>query len=444
MRQCALTERDASTAIDPRYVQGGRPSEVWAHFRSGTVLEVSRERVRHYPGLSGAAPATLGLYLRGDGLGLSASHVIDAGCGAGEGLRHLSLSYRRATGIDRDSKALAFARQLSPGNRTVQADLSSEALPPVDSAQLAYVVDVLGQLEQPERALWNLGQRLDGARGLLVAEAAATADQCLMPPVRRAFSMRSLHSVLVRGGFVVERWLENGAPFLICHAVAHRDAAACMLLEAEAEFARGSIRSAEELARHASQSGLPALRLEALLALARIQIELSRRDIATAVLLEARMIDPTDARPPAALSRLAELAGSETEAHALAKEAVRLDLTEIAAVTAMAQLSHDGEPQRAMDSWLVAHALAPDHCGIAARLCEAALRAGECGVAITVLERLRHYDTSKHDSARSSLAMAWLLARDGRKVQAEVEARVSESLAPGSPEIKSLREFLKS
>jgi tetratricopeptide (TPR) repeat protein len=441
MEQRAVIDTVGAVAVDPQYVQGSRPDEVWAHFRTGAVVQANRGRLRHYPGLPGVAPMTLGLYLRGDELHIAANHVLDAGCGAGEGLRHLGVVYRCTTGIDSDTRALAFARQLAPHARLTHADLAFGAMRTVP-AQLAYVVDVLGHVKCPERTLFNLGQRLDSARGLFVAEPAATADQCLIAPARRAFSKRNLHSLLVRGGFCIERWLNSGPPFLIVYAVAHRDTAAAMLLDAEAQFDRGSLQAAEALARRAAQTSILALRLEAQLVLARIQIELSRRDAATATLLEARTLDPEDARPPAALSRLAQLAGSESRAFALAKEATRLDLTEVAAVAASGLLSHESNPRGALDSWLVAHALAPDHPGIATRLCEAALRVGDYAVAITVLERLRRY-APKEDSAPSSIAMAWLLAHEGHALQAELEVRLAEALDPNSHEIKELREFLR-
>jgi SAM-dependent methyltransferase len=185
MQPSARSNSLGAFPVDPQYVQGGRPTEIWAHFRSGIVLEASCDRVRHYPGLSGVAPATLSLYLRGDEFKTAASHVLDAGCGAGEGLRHLAARYRRVTGVDKDGKAVAFARQIASDAHAIQADLQAPNLR-CDPVQLAYVVDVLAHLEQPERTLWNLAQRMDGARALLVAEAKASAEQCLAPPARRA------------------------------------------------------------------------------------------------------------------------------------------------------------------------------------------------------------------------------------------------------------------
>lgn len=442
MQQRAVIGGVGNVPVDPQYVQGGRADELWAHFRSGAVVQASRCRTRHYPGLCGAAPATLGLYVRADELRLVANHVIDAGCGSGEGLRHLRMAYRRATGIDREARALAFARQFSNDCRFVQSDLELGAAP-CEPAQVAYCVDVLGHLAHPERALHYLTQRLDAARGLVVAEPVATADQCLTAPARRAFSLRGLHSTLVRGGFALESWLSDEPPFLLAHAVAHRDKASTLLLEAEALFEKSDITRAEQLAVQATRTSLPALKLEALLALARIQIEQSRRDAATASLLEARTLDPGDARTAATLSRLAMLAGSESKAFALAREACRLELTEVAAATALALLTHEADPKSALNSWLVAHALAPDHAGIAGLLCECALRVGDTAVAITVLERVRRYASHK-DAAPSAAVLAWLLAGEGRALQAEIHARLAETLDPNSPDIKDLREFLRS
>ncbi|HEY5959328.1 MAG TPA: methyltransferase domain-containing protein [Polyangiaceae bacterium] len=427
--------------VDPHYVQGNRSDEFWAHFRSGAVVHASRDRTRHYPGLGGAAPATLGMYLLADDLPISANHVIDAGCGAGEGLRRLTSSHRRVTGVDRDPRALAFARQWAPDARVIQVDLGQGALR-VEPAQLALAIDVIGHFEQPERALWALSQKLDTARGLLSAEVLAAADQCLTPPARRAFSPRGMHAMLIRSGFAVEQWLRAPLGFLSCYSVAHRDSAAVALLDAEHHFSRGALPNAETLVLEASKSSIAALRLEALLALARVQVELNRRDAATATLLEARKLDSGDARPLAALSRLAHLAGSASQAVSLARQAVQLDMTEVTAVAALGLAIYDDDPRAALDAWLVAHALAPDHSGIAAKVCEAAVQLEDYSLAITVLERLKRYVPLK-DAARSSKVMAWLLAHEGKSLQAELQTRLAETLEPDSADIRELREFLK-
>lgn len=440
VRRTRLSGAPGPTSIDPVYVPAGRGDDVWAHFRSGAVVHASRDRTRHYPALEGLAPATYPYYVKLDDRLPTVNHVLDAGTGSGEGLRHLERQYRRATGIDKDPRALAFARQIARESRLVQADLESFTCR-IEPAQLAYLVDTLGHLLHPQRALRSLAERLASPKSLVVAEPRATADQCLVPPARRAFSERSLHSLLVRGGFLVEKWLHVEGPFLEVYATAHRDPASVSLSDAETHFARGAHASALELADRSCKTTLPDLRLEALLAKARILIELEHRDEATALLVEARELDPADGRPLAALARLAYLAGNESHALSLAKEAVQVDLLELSSVCALGALSKDLEPRATLDAWLVAHALAPDHVGVALEVCEAALATDDCALAVTVLERLRRYHGSRNEASHS-IAMAWMLAQSGRTLQARLEARLAETLNPGSQELADLREFL--
>jgi len=431
---------ESTGSVDPLYVQGGRADEVWAHFRSGAVVQSTRERTRHYPGLAGAAPPTLPYYFRFDERVPQVTHVLDAGCGSGEGLRHLARSYRKTTGIDREGRAIAFARQVAKDSRLVQACLQSSAYR-TEPAQLAFLVDVLGHLDQPERALRTLSERLAPPRMLVVAEPKATADQCLVPPARRSFSERGLHSLLLRGGFQIEKWLIVEGPFIEVHAAAHRDPGVVALSDAETHFARGAFETALELTERSCRTTMPGLKFEAMLARSRLLIELHRRDEATALLLEAQELDPTDARPLAALSQLALMAGNDSRALALAKEAVQVDVLELSGVCALGSLSRETEPRAALDAWLVAHALAPDHTGVAMQVCEAALSVDDCALAVTVLERLRRYSGGRQEASQS-IAMAWLLAQTGRTLQASLEAKLAETLDPSSRELAELQAFL--
>jgi SAM-dependent methyltransferase len=390
--------------------------------------------------LLGSAPSTVGYYVRADELALKVNHVLDAGCGSGEGLRLLSRRFRKTTGVDKDARALAFSRQLASEARIIQADLQTLTAR-TESPQVVYVVDVLGHLDRPERALRGLASRLSPPFGLFAAEPLARADQCLAFPVRRAFSMRGLHSLLMRSGFVVERWLDSDGTFLQAYAVSHRDPCVIALADAESHFERGALEAALELATRASRSTLMGLRLEAQLTRAHLLLELGRRDAATAVLLESRDLDSGDPRPLAALSRLAMLAGSDPQALELAKEAVRLDVLDVSGVCALGTVRRELEPRESLDAWLVAHALAPDHSGIALHLCEAALALDDCALAITVLERLRRY--SPNPSSQHSIVLAWLLAYVGRPLQAELEARLAASLDPDAPELKDLHDFIR-
>lgn len=432
---------EGSTSVDPVYVPGRRTDEAWAHFRSGAIVQASSDRTRHYPGLVGVAPPTLSYYARADELKLAASHVLDVGCGSGEGLRHLSRTFARTSGVDKDGRALAYARQIAKDSRLVQADLALGTYR-TEPAQAAYAIDVLGHLERPERALRALAERLAPPHAFVVAEPQATAVQRLVAPARRAYSERGLFSLLVRSGFVVEQWLAVKGPFLAVYAVTLRDPAVIALNDAERHIERGSFETALELTGRAGQSTRLSLRFEAQILRARLLIELHRRDAATAVLLEARALDPTDARPLAALAQLTLLAGNEVKALELAKEATRLDLLEVSGLCALGSLYQSTRPNDSLNAWLVAHALAPDHSGVALRLCEAALAVDDCALAITVLERLRRYHPEKRD-ASEHLTMAWLLAQSGRPIQARLEAKLAETLAPNSPELLEFRKFLR-
>lgn len=427
--------------VDPQYVQGSSADEVWAHFRTGAVVRALRDRTRHYPGLEGTAPSTISCYLRGEELKLPVNQVLDVGCGSGEGLRWLSRHYRNTIGLDVDGRALAFSRQIAHDSRLVQADIQSRVnLGGV--TQLAYLIDVLAHLERPERALRILALHVAPPRGIIVAESAASPEQCLVPPARRAYSARSLHALLLRGGFIVEQWLSSKEPFLEVYAVALRDPGVGALADAESHFERGDFKVALELAQRAALTSVSGLRFEALLAQARLLIELGRRDEATALLLETRDLDPKDARPLAALSQLAMLARNDLQALAFAREAVKIDVLEVAGISALGALTREQDPRSSLDAWLVAHALAPDHSGVAFALCDAALALDDCALAITVLERLRRY-APKPSNANNSIALAWLLVRAGRPIQANLEARLAESLDPSSTELIELKRFLQ-
>jgi tetratricopeptide (TPR) repeat protein len=276
----------------------------------------------------------------------------------------------------------------------------------------------------------------------VVVEPSAAADQCLVSPARRAYSERGLHSLLVRSGFSIEQWLSVEGPFLAVQAVAHRDPCVTALADAEKHFERGAFEAALELTSRACHTTMVELKFEAKLAKARVLIELQRRDAATAVLLEARELNPMDARPLAALSQLAMLAANDSEALAMAREATRVDLLEVAGVCALGTLCRQMQPRAALDAWLVAHALAPDHPGVALQLCEAALAVDDCALAITVLERLRRYHPDQQQAGHH-IAMAWLLAHSGRPIQAQLEAKFAETLEPTSAELFELREFLR-
>lgn len=423
------------------YVDGSLPGEVWAHFGSGVVVRATRDRSCHFPRLKGTAPETLGLYRRFDELSVPANHVLDAGCGSGEGLRHLCAVYRRVTGVDRSTAALSCAGEVAPHAQLVHGDIATFDLSP-NGVQVAYIVDVLGHIAATTSVLLNIGRQLKGVRRLCVAEPRSSLDQRLDPPQRRAFTERALHSVLIKGGFRIEELLNVEPGFVAGYAVCSHGDAASTLHTAESQLDLGRSHVAETLARRACVVDSAALRVEALLTLARIQVLTARKDAATATLLEAQAIDPSDARPRAGLALLARASGADSQAYTLAREAVLLDPWNVAAMTVLATLLHDADPKQALQHWTAAHALAPAHEGIVARLCDAAIRVGELEIAITALGQSRRFG-SLADGIQGSLSLAWLLLQVGRTDQAAAIARQTARRYPDAEGVTELVDYLR-
>jgi len=313
-------------------------------------------------------------------------HVLDLGCGAGEGLRLLSKSFRKATGLDVDQKALAFARQLNHDARLVHSDATTSYR--CEPCQVVLAVDVLGHLVNPEAALRLVLPRLERSGMLVVFEPASTSQQRLVSPARRASSPRALTTLLVRSGFEPVSWLEPHLGFLGVLARPSVDQGAKILADAEADFARGELARALERVCVVAVSEQRSLRLEAQLMSARIHLELDCRDAATAALLEAQRLDSQDPRPLAGLSRLALLSHNPELAEELAREALALESTDIASWCALgaAELAM-GRPS--VESWQRALALAPDSELVVARLSTAAIAMGQPTLAIEALEQLR-------------------------------------------------------
>ena len=137
----------AKNARDPSYEFGRREAEVVARFPSGKRVAVVRGRDRAYPGLRSVAPSTLAFYEAFAPL-IRGKHVLDAGSGAGVGTRVLCDYAPHVTALDSDARALEFGREYAPNAEFLQADLCHGS--PVDRADAAFLVDVLGHLARPE------------------------------------------------------------------------------------------------------------------------------------------------------------------------------------------------------------------------------------------------------------------------------------------------------
>ncbi len=434
-----LPESRQVAAVEPRYVRGSTRSEAWAHFHSGAVIPARVGRLRHYPGLAGEAPATLRYYRFATLCGSNVTHVVDAGCGAGEGLRYLSSAFLRATGVDNDPKALAFARQIAPEARHVQGDLVGVFR--TDVAQMAVVVDVLGHLAAPEFALRLVAERLRQPGRLLVAEPRATPDQHLVAPARRAWSARTLHAVLVRGGWEVDDWLAQDGSFLVAVASPRRDPHLAALWNAEHQLLKGSHATSLAAVRQVRSSSWMPLRIEGLLLEARLELELGHRDAATAALSEARLIDAGDARATAGLSRMACLAGRIAEASSLAAEATVMDDADAASYCALALAQEGLESAGACSAWRTAHQLAPDDPAIVRHLCEHALVEKDLALAVTALERLSQYRARAGATTHASTP-ARRSSSSGLRSTAGLTARLVSALASGETDVALLASYL--
>jgi Flp pilus assembly protein TadD len=150
----------------------------------------------------------------------------------------------------------------------------------------------------------------------------------------------------------------------------------------------------------------------------------------------ARELEPGDARPLAALSRIALLTGSAPDALKLALEAARLDPTEFEAACAVAIAAETVQHPDAFAAWRMAHALSPDDANVATELARSAAARNDYAFGINALERLRQY-RERLDPALH-LTLAWLLLAEGRTRDAALEARLVSALTPNDPAVAEL------
>jgi len=423
----------------PTYVVGSRRADVYAHFRSGLIVRAGRDRSRSYPGLRGAAPPTHLFYAilcrRSE-----VSHVLDLGCGSGEGTRQLTTRFERVTAFDASGEALAFAREFAPLARYVHTDVCDEL--PADLAQGAIVCDVLSQLPSPELALWKLRERLENGAEVLVAEPLAGPLQRLAPPARRGYSLRSLAALVVRGGFSVKEWITTRGSFVACIAVPDRSSGADALVRGLGSIADDDPGAAKLELERAATDGVPEVCREAHLALASLGMLASDGDRAVTALMSAAHSDPSDARPVAALAEIALTVGDNDDALRLALDAVRLDPTDAAAASAAARVARAVEHPDTLNVWRIAVNLAPDDFDLCEGLASLAAERGDAGLGIGTFERLRGYGDAL--DARFHTTLGWLLLAEGRQADAEIEAKLARASAPSDTSVDDLWRALRS
>ena len=165
-------------------------------------------------GLYGVAAAELGPRTR----------VVDVGCGDGLGAEWLTRYYQDVVAIDSSVSAAESARRNAPRATVHCADFVTESA--LGRAEAAVAIDVLGYVPAPEDVLAALQRALTPDAVVFLAEPRAHVAQCPAPPIRRAFSHRSLTTLLTMSGYEVSRWLDAQDGFVCCLATPMLDDAA--------------------------------------------------------------------------------------------------------------------------------------------------------------------------------------------------------------------------
>jgi Flp pilus assembly protein TadD len=423
---------------EPSYEFGRREAEIVARFPSGKRVAVLRGRSRAYPGLMSVAPSTLAFYQVFAPL-LGAKHVLDAGSGSSLGTRVLCEHAPHVSALDNDARALEFGREYAPQAEFLQTDLC-HALP-VDRADAAVLVDVLGHLARPEAALRGLRACLPVGSKLFVAEPKAYSSQRLIAPACRAFSKLALGHLLLRSGFEVETTTgDPGSSFVALVARRSGDSALDPLIEGFHHLNRGHFDVARVEFASARQSERKDVQLEAMLGEAEAAFAMNEGDVAVRCYFEANELDAGDGRALSGLARVALATGELDDALRLALDALKRDPTEAAANTAMALAAEQLAHPDAFNAWRIAANLAPDDPEVATGLARVAAAKQNYSFAIQVFERLRNYGNAL--GVEFHVTLGWLLLADGRKNDATVEARYASALAPQDQAVLELTQAL--
>jgi SAM-dependent methyltransferase len=427
----------AKNARDPSYEFGRREAEVVARFPSGKRVAVVRGRDRAYPGLRSVAPSTLPFYEAFAPL-IRGKHVLDAGAGSGLGTRILCDYAPHVTALDSDARALEFGREYATNAEFLQADLCHGS--PVDRADAAFLIDVLGHLARPEAALRGLRACLPVGSQLFVAEPKAYASQRLLPPARCAFSQASLTRLLLRSGFDLEETAEPGPNFVALVALRSADPAIDALVEGFHQAHRNQFRAARAEFARARQSDRLDIKLEGILGEAEAAFAANDGDSAVRCYFEANDLSTSDSRALSGLARVALATGEVDDALRLALDALQRDPTDASAHTAMAVAAEQLSLPDAWNSWRIAVNLAPDDLEVATGLARASAARQNYAFAIHVFERLRGYETTL--GLQFHITLAWLLLADGRKNDAAVEARYAAAIAPDDAAVSELTDAI--
>ncbi len=419
---------------EPTYVEGSTRKEMWAHFPSGAIVRVGRDRTRSYPKLAGEAPPTRAVYGALANILSRDASIIDAGCGSGAGAARLTEHFDRVVGYDSDGVALAFAREYAPLATFEARDIAELH---VDApADAAVICDVLGHLKDPGRALRKLRAALVPGGTLLVGEPAAYVGQHLSSPARRAYSKASLGSLLLRSGCEPLYFPCEVGTFMVCVAEASKRTDALALSAAEEARAQNEYIAALAEFTKAAATDRAAVKKEALLGQAEVLMQLADGDRAARALFAARELDPTDARATSGLARLALTVNQVGDALSLALEAIERDPTDALAASLAARAAERAGHADALAAWRIAASLVPDDIGVITELARSAAAVGDYKGGIAAFERLRRYGDRL--GSMFHVTLAWLLFADGRVADATLEARLATTLDPAEPALAEL------
>jgi len=420
-----------SSQVAPSYTDNG-VSGVTASFpASQIVLEVKRERGRAYPGLLSPAPSTDVIY-RAFAVFTVGKSVLDVGSGAGSGLVHFEQA-REICALDHAPLALAFAAQLVPHARFVERDATRSPLP---QAEVAIVVDMLGQISEPLALLRAVGAAVGEGGLLLIAEAQASVAQELLAPVRAAFSKSQLLALLADAGFVVEEVLSEGS-FLTL--VTRRQGCAWSqgLEAADALLAEGLTEDAHRLLQRAPAHASGLAEASWFHRLGELERAAGHGDAAIAALFEAERRGPDDGRALATLSELLLEMGADSDAARFALSALERDAADGRALVALLRaLGSNLECHQAVKLWSNAARLCPADIDVAVNFARSAAEQGAYAVGIRALERVREFHVAL--GADFHLTLGWLLVLTGRMSEAWMEVRMVQVLAPEHPGLDDL------
>ena len=423
-----------TSVVVPAYldVGGGR---VLAKFSSvisaPESLEVDRDRVRFYPGLPALAPRTDAFYRAFASIVQNRS-VLDVGCGSGAGLAHLS-GAKNVCAIDTDETAVWFAKNSLRGVEVLCVDATKDRLP---EAEVAVVVDVLGQVSEPRDVLRHVGIAIGEGGILCLAEAHASIAQDLVHPMRRAFSKPQLEALLSDSGFVVKEWLSNGG--FLCVIAERQTTEWTRGIEAADQLrAEGLENEALELLQHPPEVDDAGVAPAWYLRIAEICLARGDGDGALEALLEIQARAPDDARVLSTLAQLSLGMGSLEDSARFAIAAAQRDPAQPAVAFALAQAVGDKlPPAERIALWSNAARLAPAHVDVAVALAQNAAAHAAYHIGIKALERVREYHPTL--PADFHLTLGWMYLMSARVEDALMECRLAKVVDADNPAISEL------